>query len=95
MTGNIMNKQFEYRGYNFNIKVELNTKAERHPNGKKWHTVTVNCMDKDNYYKKREVEDDWLTMCIESEEIQARRYVNEIIDGKPTPDKRLSQLGFV
>ena len=43
-----MNKQFEYRGFNFNIKVELNTKVEKCIGGERWHTVTTNCMDADN-----------------------------------------------
>ena len=50
-----MNNQFEYRGFNFNIKVELNTKVEKRINGERWHTITTNCMDADNYYKKEEV----------------------------------------
>lgn len=31
-----MNKQFEYRGFNFNIKVELNTKVEKRIDGERW-----------------------------------------------------------
>jgi len=89
-----MNKEFEYRGYKFNIKVELNTRVERRMNGDKWHTVITNCMDFDNYYKKEEVKDKFLIMCVEDAERLAKKYVDEKIDGRPTPDDRLSALGF-
>lgn len=91
---NKMNKQFEYRGFNFNIKVELNTKVEKCIGGERWHTVTTNCMDADNYYKKEEVHDKFLVMCVQGCEILAKKYVDEKLDGKPSPDARLSELGF-
>jgi hypothetical protein len=89
-----MNKQFEYRGFNFNIKVELNTKVEKRIDGERWHTVTTNCMDVDNYYKKEEVNDNFLVMCVQDCERLAKKYVDEKLDGKPSPDARLSELGF-
>jgi len=91
---NTMNKQFEHRGYNFNIKVELNTRVERGMNGDRYHTITVNCMDKDNYYVKEEVNDKHLTLYIHSAIIVAQKYVDEKIDGVSTADKRLTELGF-
>jgi hypothetical protein len=36
-----VSKTFTYQEYEFKIEVEFNTKAERHPNGKRWHTVNV------------------------------------------------------
>ena len=89
-----MNKQFEYRGFNFNIKVELNTKVEKCIGGECWHTVTTNCMDADNYYKKEEVNDKFLVMCVQDCERLAKKYVDEKLDGKPYADARLSELGF-
>jgi len=89
-----MNKQFEYRGFNFNIKVELNTQVEKRIEVEIWHTVTTNCMDADNYYKKEEVNDKFLIMCVLDCEILAKRYVDEKLDGKLTPYARLSELGF-
>lgn len=88
-----MNKEFEYRGYKFNIKVELNTRARR-PNGDRYHTVTTNCMDYDNYYKKEEVNDKYLVLAIQDCERLAKKYVDEKLEGKPSPDERLSELGF-
>ena len=72
-----MNKQFEYRGFNFNIKVELNTKVEKRIDGERWHTVTTNCMDFDNYYKKEEVNDKFLVICVQECERLAKMYVDE------------------
>ena len=89
-----MNKQFEYRGFNFNIKVELNTKVEKRINGERWHTITTNCMDVDNYYKEEEVSDKFLVVCVQDCERLAKKYVDEKLDGKPSPDARLSELGF-
>ena len=89
-----MNKQHEYNGYTFNIKVELNTKVEKRINGERWHTVTTNCMDVDNYYKKEEVNDNFLVMCVQDCERLAKKYVDEKLDGKQSPDARLSELGF-
>ena len=89
-----MNKQFEYRGFNFNIKVELNTKVEKRIDGERWHTITINCMDVDNYYKKEEVNDKLLVMYVQDCERLAKKYVDEKLDGKPSPDARLSELGF-
>lgn len=89
-----MNKQFEHRGFNFNIKVELNTKVEKRINGERWHTVTTNCIDVDNYYKKDEVSDNFLVVYVQDCERLAKKYVDEKLDGKPSPDARLSELGF-
>ncbi len=89
-----MNKQFEYRGFNFNIKVELNTKVEKRKDGERWHTVTTNCMDVDNYYKKEEVNDRFLVMYVQDCERLAKKYVDEKLDGKTSPDARLAELGF-
>jgi len=90
----VMNKEFDYRGYKFNIKVELNTRAERRMDGERWHTVTVNCMDFDNYYKKEEVKDRFLELCVQDAERLAKQYIDEKEDGKKPDDERLSALGF-
>jgi len=89
-----MNKQFVYRGFSFNSKVELNTRVEKRINGERRHTITTNCMDVDNYYKKEEVNDKFLVMCVQDCERLAKKYVDEKLDGKPSPDARLSELGF-
>ena len=89
-----MNKQFDYKGYKFNIKVELNTRVERGINGERWHTVTTNCIDFDNYYKKEEVKDKFLEFCVQDTERLAKQYIDEKEDGKKSSDDRLSSLGF-
>lgn len=89
-----MNKVFEYRGYKFNIKVELNTRTERRMDGERWHTVTTNCMGFDNYYSKAEVQDDVLILKINAEEILAKEYIDKKLDGNPSVDQRLTEMGF-
>ena len=92
---NILNKEFVYKGYTFNIKLELNTTVERSPNGKKYHTVTINCMDGDNYYKKFEVEDSNLESKILLHEEFAKIYVDgKLKDISKEVDSRFLQLGF-
>ncbi len=91
---NTMNKKFEHRGYNFNIKVDLNTRVEKSIDGDRYHTITVNCMDRDNYYKQEEVNDNLLTLYIHSAMIRAKQYVDKKIDGDSNADKRLIELGF-
>jgi hypothetical protein len=89
-----MNKEFEYKNHTFNIKVELNTKVERRPNGNRWHTVTINCMDNDNYYKKAEVLDEKLVDHIKFGEQLAKKYIDEKLSKVNPIDERLSKLGF-
>lgn len=89
-----MNKEFEYRGFNFNIKVELNTKVEKRINGERWHTVTINCMDFDNYYKKEEVNDKFLVLYVQKCEKQAKNYIDTKLDSRSSSDVRLLKLGF-
>ena len=89
-----VNKQFEYRGFKFNIKLELNTRIEKRIDGDRWHTVTCNCIDVDNYYKKEEVLDKFLEMQIYDSERYAKEYVDKKLDGEKPVDKRLSDLGF-
>lgn len=89
-----MNKEFEYRGYKFNIKVELETRVTKEINGDKYHTVLINDMGPGNYYKKEEVRDSLLEKALYSLEKRAEDYVNKIIDGRPSHDERLTKLGF-
>ena len=51
-------------------------------------------MDFDNYYKKEEINDKLLIVYVQECERLAKKYVDEKLDGKPSPDERLSQLGF-
>lgn len=60
-----MNKEFEYKGHRFNIKIELGTRVVRCMNGGIYHTATVNDMGQGNYYVSREID----ASCV-SEEVQ-------------------------
>ena len=89
-----MNKIFEYRDYKFNIKVELNSRVEKTPNGKRWHNITINDMGVTNYYKKREVEDNFLVKTILDIENEAKLWVDIRSYNEASPDSRLTELGF-
>lgn len=90
-----MNKQFEHKGHNFNIKVELNTKVEKRLDGDRWHTVTINCMDYSNYYVKLgAVADAVLEATIINLENDAKEYIDNKFSDAPSADERLTKLGF-
>ena len=89
-----MNKEFEYRGYKFNIGVEFNTRVEKRIDGERWHTITINCMDFDNYYKKEDVKDRFLEMGVQDAERLAKQYIDEKEDDKNPYYERLAALGF-
>jgi len=92
-----MNKQFIYNGYNFNIKVEFNTLVEKKLNGKRLHTITLNCTDAWNYYEKRNVNSEDLITAISSMENKAKEQVDLILDlndDKSELENQLIQLGF-
>lgn len=89
-----MNKEFEYRGYKFNIEVEFNTRVEKRIDGERWHTITINCMDFDNYYKKEDVKDRFLEMGVQDAERLAKQYIDEKEDSKHPYYERLAALGF-
>lgn len=52
--GNSYNKEFQYKNYIFNIKIELDVKIEKKPDGKRWHRITINDMGFGNFYKSYE-----------------------------------------
>ena len=89
------NKEFEYRGYQMNIKIEKDTKIEKRIDGNRWHTVTTNCMGHDNYYQKDEVLDNALEVYLFNAENKAKEYIDKKLDNT-TDDftKRLNSLGF-
>lgn len=89
------NKEFYYRGYRFNTSVELNTTAERRPNGKVWHTVVTNCMDGGNFYRKEDVVTDALEGVIELHRTKCREYIDKLnCNPKTKEELLLTSLGF-
>ena len=91
-----MNKQIEYKGHKFNIKVEFNVRAERHIGGKKWHKVSINDMGASNWcFVIPEVLDSDLVKSISIAEHQAAAYVDGRSEDLPTPAvQELLALGF-
>jgi len=89
------NKQFEHRGYHFNIKVELDYQVERRPNGKREHLVVVNEMGVTNYYEKYLTETSSLEGNINSSMSKAKIWLDNLLEGKKTEDEKLLEsLGF-
>ena len=90
-----MDKRFEYRGINFNIKIELRVKAERTPNGKVWHNLMINNTENwGNYgYKKDLVEDKNLHSAIDEMISNAKDWVDKRNPIDPIVEK-LIKLGF-
>ncbi len=90
-----MNKEFEYKGYKFNTSVELNTRAERKPNGKVWHTIITNCMGANNYYQKEEIETPQIEESVEKHKQNAFDYIDKLTYKKQSFEEMLlSNLGF-
>ncbi len=95
-----MNKTFKYKGYKFNIKVELSYKAERRIGGKVWHKITINNMGAANWSKSLEAVGvgnydayDLVIEQISNAESLAKDYVNKR-DTRPEIEKELEELGF-
>ena len=90
-----LNKQFEYKGYQFNTSVELNTRAERRPNGKVWHTIITNCLGGNNYYQKEDVETFHLEECIGKHYQSVIDYIDKLTyKSQSFEEQLLSGLGF-
>lgn len=90
-----MNKQHEYRGYTFNIKVELNHRVERSLDGKREHKITLNDMGVSNYYQTKFCETPVLNLIITSMIHEAEIWVNKQIDGDKSEEVLiLESLGF-
>ena len=90
-----LNKEFKYKGYKFNTSVELNTRAERRPNGKVWHTIITNCMGGNNYYQKEEIETFQIEEYVSKHKQSAIDYIDKLTY-KPQSfeEQLLSGLGF-
>ncbi len=89
------NKIFEYKGYQFNIKVILNTKIDKHPNGQRWHTVTINDTGPSNYYQRDE---DVLDADITTAIANVIKHAQDFVDKKnqlTETETTLINLGFV
>ena len=71
-----LNKQLTYKKYRFNVNLVLDTTMERRIDGLRRHTITINCMDFDNYYSKIEVDHDKLQSSLDLVENQAKSYVD-------------------
>jgi hypothetical protein len=91
----LMNKEFEYRGYTFNIKVEVNHTVNRHLGGISRHKVTLNDMGPSNYYETRFCISIELPNCIDNMTGVAKKWVDKQLDNSRTEEEELLiSLGF-
>jgi hypothetical protein len=89
-----MNKEFSYKNYNFNIKVELDVKIERRFNGKRFHKVIINDMGVTNYIYSETVESDKLTDTIDEMVSKTKLWVDSREGGSDTIVSVLKDMGF-
>lgn len=93
-----MNKEIEYRGHKFNIKVELKTGFEKNIDnvGVVNNTVTINNIGGSNYYKIYKTPDNLLVGTLKLAEKEAEMFIDkkyDELDGDPTV-VLLKELGF-
>lgn len=89
------NKEHQYKGYKFNIKVELDFQVERSLDGKREHNITVNDMGPSNYYQTHLAETHNLQETIELMTEEAEKWVERKLDELKSPAQRvLENLGF-
>lgn len=89
------NKQFDYKDYKFNTSIELNTKAERTPNGRKWHTIITNCMGGNNFYQKDLIETFQIQEYVEKHKEAAVEYIDKLTyKPESLEEKIVCSLGF-
>ena len=89
-----MHKEFSYRNFDFEIKIELNYKVERCINGERWHKITSSCKDKEIYYKSEFVNDKFLILHVEKEERLSKKALDAKLDGEPSSVDQLLNLGY-
>lgn len=92
-----MNKQYCYRGYEFNITVMLNTCVDKGINGKPLHSILISCLSVDNYVSQKEVDADSLKEEIELQFGIIRQYVDKKLSTESEEYKAieiLRNLGF-
>ena len=93
-----MNKEFDYKGFEFNTSVELNTYVDRRPNGVRKHTIITNDMGMGSFYLKSQVTSSEIEDTIQLHTFKAKEYaINSAYpDNRPdSPEKEiLINLGF-
>jgi len=95
MSQNTMNREFHYRSYKFNVKVELNTKIEKRMGGDSFSRITLNDMGGTSYYEVKEVNNQILTESIQKMENDARHFVDIREKKEFSPlQASLLELGF-
>lgn len=93
-----MNKEFSYKDYKFNIKVELNSHFQEKKGNKGQnpvHRVQINDMGAANWCMSKDASTDTLEKVIKELEGEAIKYAeNRIYYGKSYEERILMDLGF-
>jgi hypothetical protein len=87
-----MNKEHSYRGFKFNIKVELDHTVEKSPDGLYrtfQHKIILNDMGATNYYNTELCETYALLNRIKIMMGEAEKWVDERLDGHKTYEQLL------
>lgn len=71
------NKEYEYKGYKFNIFIQFNPKTIGKFNGKSWHKLIVTDIKDSNYYYSSEIKDTGLTYSLTKALYNICKYVND------------------
>ena len=90
-----MEKEFSYKGYNLNIKVEFDISHSR----KRMSSITINdTSHSGNYYNKKEVKTITVVDEVKILEADAKRYIDdreeEILKRKSPEVRALIAIGF-
>ena len=73
----IMNKNFNYKSYEFNIEVELNSRVEKRINGESFSKIRLSHLGGANFYKNIEVNNKDLLFKINELEQEAKDWVDK------------------
>ncbi len=87
-----LNKVFEYKGWKFNMKIELEVGLEL--NGKKANLIVINCMEYSNFYEKSYFSEDHTIAGTGIMTDKAKKFVDDSIKNNYTIEQKLSNLGF-
>lgn len=88
-----MNKIFDYKNFQFNIQVRLNSRVEKRINGNRFHKVSISYMGSTNWVQMKEVSTNELYKTISEFQILAENFVDNK-DNRSAEEKMLLEWGF-
>lgn len=90
-------KIMKYKGYEFEINITLNSKIERHINGKRYHSLNTKCLNYDNLdIIDMEFEQNLLSFYLIKNDNNIKEMVDKILNINLTDDEIiLTNCGFI